>query len=804
MLTHVLESITMKKQVINRVRRFLLAASVLISVHAQAQVPITVVKTPGSYGSPTVSSSGDACLTYTAGVADTRVYSFSGVPLNTPTYTWSVQGGLAIVGSATGATVTVKAAPGSKRPYPKGRLTLFYKGTIDSIIPLTSCAWCNGNPPQPAYQLIKVPKSGTIYIDTYQKFDHSEQILGPACVSVYDSVQYSIRDLLTGNPNESIGSDTYFWKPNSPFNTIIFSGGPLYVFADSSAVTYKFSASPSTSTTYSVNVTVGKCNVGGAGKLKTKNLVPKIPAAYTTPDTYYPACISAATTTYTITNYVRPGVTYTWSKSNDTWSYTGGTNAASQAGVTFSVGTQPGNVYLKATSPSGAYCGTAVDTIRIRRSLAGAVISTIPAAACFTKGVAYTFRITPAPGGDMLWIVPAGWVVDPDNLNAASVTITPGASAVSGAILAVGKECMDTTTAFAAGIALAPPVITGTACVARGSSYLFSTPAVAGVTAYNWTFPAGWSWSPLNGSSVTATVGAAGVSGNVKVTAVGCASSSSAAYAVTLFPPKPGTVTLTPSTCVNKGMADTLTCSVTSVAGISYQWVLPAGWSAAASIAPYNTYTVYTNGTAGTYYIKVRARSTCSSVTSYSMYDSVQVAINGIASAVVITNSPVDSDGNGVQDGENLSVGAVAAPAKYQWYNAAGPIAGQTSRFLDLLNAGLPNGTYYIRVAKNGCQTQANTTSNFAYRTGGATASELMAKVNVFPVPASNEITVDLPISYEQASVDIVDMEGVNVLSRILHGKSVDIPLSRVPSGSYYMMFTIDGTTFGKKIVVVK
>ena len=795
----------MKTSAINWVRRLSLfaATGVLLSMHAQAQIAISVKKTAGSYGSPTITSTGDACLTYTAGVGDSRVYTVGGISLGSATYAWSVQGGLVIVGSATGTSVTVKPAAGVKSPYPKGRLSLFYKGTIDSSITITSCPLCNGNPPPPTTQIVKIPKSGTVYFDTYQKFDYANQIVGNVCVSAGDSVAYSIKDLLTGNPLQEIGSDSYLWTYSS-LNPIAGPTTPQYVSADTSSLTFKFSNNPAAGVTYTLSVTVGRCNVGIAGRTKTKTLAPKVPLPITSPSANTTYCLAAGTTSLSITNTTRSGITYSWSKSNDNWLYTSGTSSASQAGVTYNVGAQSGNVFITSTSSGSTYCGVRTDTIKVKRSLTGTSVSTIPATTCFTPGVAYSFQITPAPSTAVVWTVPAGWTVDAANINAPNVTITPGLSAVAGTISAVSKDCAGATNTFTASIAPAKPVITGTACVARGSAYTFSTPAIAGATSYNWSFPTGWTWTPLNANSVTATVSGTGISGNVSVTAVGCSNNTSNNFAVTILPPKPGTVTYTPSTCVNIGMSDTLTFGVTFVAGVTYEWLLPSGWSAGSNSAPFSSFIAYTNGIAGDYYVKVRGRSICNSTTNYSAYDSVLVNINGIGSNVNITKVPVDANVDGIQDGDALSILAVSAPVKYQWYNASGPIVGETSRFLDVLNPGTPSAAYFIRVSKNGCQTQANTTSNFAYRTSGPSAADLMAQVKVYPIPASDDITIELPFSYEEAIVEFVDMAGLNVLTKTLHGKSVNIAVSKFNAGSYYAMFTIDGAIFSKKIVVVK
>jgi len=515
-----------------------------------------------------------------------------------------------------------------------------------------------------------------------------------------------------------------------------------------------------------------------------------------------PICLNAAATTVSITNTTRSGLTYSWAKSNDNWTYGGGTNSNTQTGVTYNVGSQSGVIYLTSTPSGSSYCGTRVDTIRVNRSLTGATIST--STSCYSRGTAYAFSISPAPSTAVTWTVPAGWTVDPNNLNAPNVTITAGASAVSGTISVIANGCSGSISIPVTIAPIKPTPISGTPCVSRGSSYTFSVPAVYGATSYNWTFPAGWSFTPAGANSVTATVSATGVSGTVSVSAVGCTTSAASTYAVSILPPKPGTITYTPATCINKNMTDTLTFSVTPVGGVTYQWVLPAGWVAATNAAPYSNYVVYPNGTAGMYLVKVRGQSTCNSTTYYSPYDSILVTVNGIGTNVTITKTPLDQDGDGIQDGENLTANAISG-AKYQWYNASGMITGETTRFLDLTGAGSPGASYYVRVGKTGCQTQANTTSNYAYRVASAqTAADLMMKVKVYPVPVSDVLMIDIPVTYDEGTVEIMDMSGVSLLSKPLHGNTASIPVNRLNQGSYFVVFTIDGVSFAKKIEVVK
>lgn len=163
----------MKKSVFTWMRQLslLTASSLLLATEVQAQVTLVQSRGAGSYGLPTITATaGDACLTYNSstGLANNHIYNFSGVAgLNTPTYTWSILGGASIVGSSTGSSVTVKPVIDSKGRYNKAKLTIFYRGTIDSTIMITPPV-CNGTTPPAQPVIIKVPKSGTLSVDLYQ------------------------------------------------------------------------------------------------------------------------------------------------------------------------------------------------------------------------------------------------------------------------------------------------------------------------------------------------------------------------------------------------------------------------------------------------------------------------------------------------------------------------------------------------------------------------------------------------------------------------------------------------------------
>ena len=169
------------------------ALMLLLSLSAafvKAQAPIVVDSVFG-VGTVGISAAGvnDACLTYTdqannVGANKTYTASVSGVtgPIS---YSWSIVGGASIVSSSTGASVTVKPKIENER-YNKARLSLTYSATKKETIANP----CGGSPDSIQ---IDVATTGRVYVDLYQKFTYSNQIVGSVCVSKDDSVAYSIK-----------------------------------------------------------------------------------------------------------------------------------------------------------------------------------------------------------------------------------------------------------------------------------------------------------------------------------------------------------------------------------------------------------------------------------------------------------------------------------------------------------------------------------------------------------------------------------------------------------------------------------
>ena len=121
-----------------------------------------------------------------------------------------------------------------------------------------------------------------------------------------------------------------------------------------------------------------------------------------------------------------------------------------------------------------------------------------------------------------------------------------------------------------------PSAITGSANPCQTTSQTYSVTNVAGVT-YTWTFPAGWTQTGGGTTnSVTVTVGAG--SGNVQVTpsnACGTGTAQTLAVTPVLVPAQPSAITGNTTPCQTTSQ----TYSVTNVAGVTYTWTFPAGWT---------------------------------------------------------------------------------------------------------------------------------------------------------------------------------------------------------------------------------
>ncbi|MFT3909581.1 MAG: M12 family metallo-peptidase [Ferruginibacter sp.] len=295
----------------------------------------------------------------------------------------------------------------------------------------------------------------------------------------------------------------------------------------------------------------------------------------TTPD--QPAAITgttsvcaATTQTYSVTA-VAGATTYAWTLPS------GWTGSSTTNSITVTTGSTSGNISVTASNTCGS--GTA-RTLAVTASSAPAQPGTISGNAAVCAGTSQTYSVTAVSGAtSYTWTLPSGWT---GSSTTNSITTTSGSAGGTISVKANNNCGSGSTRTLAASITASTPsqpgTITGAASACSGSAQTYSVAAVAGASSYTWTLPSGWSGSSTT-NTINVTVGSAGGTISVKASN-GCGTSTARTLAVGIgggtVPTRPGVITVSGGTAkVCPG--DSRTYSVTSVAGITYNWTAPAG-----------------------------------------------------------------------------------------------------------------------------------------------------------------------------------------------------------------------------------
>ncbi len=224
-----------------------------------------------------------------------------------------------------------------------------------------------------------------------------------------------------------------------------------------------------------------------------------------------------------------------------------------------------------------------------------------------TTDLAYS--VADVSGITYAWTVPSGWTITAGQ-GTNSITANTGTQGLGDINVEPSNSCgngpSSSLTVNVSDVPSQPSTITGASneCLgATGETY--SVTNVTGAS-YAWTVPADWTITAGQGTnSITVTVGS--TSGDVSVTpSNGCGNGTPRTLAVTVgtIPTQPSTIT--GSTVVCSGTTG-LIYSVTNVAGVSYTWTVPSGWTITAGQGT-NSITT-TAGTSGS--ISVTPSNSC-------------------------------------------------------------------------------------------------------------------------------------------------------------------------------------------------
>lgn len=304
------------------------------------------------------------------------------------------------------------------------------------------------------------------------------------------------------------------------------------------------------------------------------------------------------------------------------------------------------------------------------------------------SGTSQTYSVTNVSGVTYNWLFPAGWiqtsggttnsVIVTTNGNSGTISVTPSNPCVGTAV---------TLSVTSVTIPSQPSAIIGNATPCSSTSQIYSVTNVPGTT-YLWTFPSGWSQT-AGGTTNSITVTTSGTSGTITVTPSNSCGNGTAQTLITtvnsVIPVQPSPITGNISFC--SGTSQTF--SVTNVAGTTYTWTFPSGWSQTAG-GTTNSITVTTNGTSGT--ISVTPSNGCTSGTARTLATTV------IAAPTITAVTPGSRTGAGT-----VNLGATASAGTISWFAnlTGGSAIGTGTNFTT--PAIIITTTYFVETTNGAC-----------------------------------------------------------------------------------------------------
>lgn len=370
---------------------------------------------------------------------------------------------------------------------------------------------------------------------------------------------------------------------------------------------------------------------------------------------------------------VTGATSYTWTLPSG-WAGASTTNS-----ITATAGTAGGTISVTASNS----CGTSTArTATITVSTVPSTPGTITGSATVCQTSSQTYSVAPVAGAtSYTWTMPSGWT---GSSTTASITATAGSSGniTVTANNSCGSSAAQTFSVTATPVPAQPAAISGGATLCANAMETYTINPVSGASSYTWTLPSGWSGTSTT-TSIAATAGTTG--GTISVTANNsCGSGTPQTLAVTVnsTPVQPAAITGSTSVC----QGATQVYSVPTVAGVTYTWTLPGGWSGASTS---NTISATAGASGGT--ISVTATNNCGTST---------------AQTAAVTVNTVPSMPGGITGATE------ACPASSQTYSVS-PVAGAVS---------------YIWTLPSGWS--GSSTTNSITATAGSTGTISVAAVN--------------------------------------------------------------------------
>lgn len=538
-------------------------------------------------------------------------------------YQWTLTAGLQeLYRSADGSTISLRVNDPS----------------VDQQVSIVIGAACNGSS-NSLTKVLKAPAPAPTFA--------SESF----CVS--DVVGSQATFAVTNNPE---GKYSYQWV--LPANwTIVSQNGP-----DRTQVTVQFDNSSTG------NITVAASNAGCGTKFASFN-VNRYPAVAPT--------ISGATCVkfgdvQPITYSVQGGNnTYTWDvqPAGTGWIVTTGNGPAID--IIPAYGNIPANGKVTVRATIQGNCGTAPVTSSLDVEIGPAQPGVISGLTCVPNGTgSVTYSVAEvARNKGYQWTIPGTWSVT-GGTSGSSVTVNPNNTDGTIKVLALGcsstTNSAETTLAVQMGPAM-PGTISGPNCVKFGTTGMqYSIAQVAKATSYQWEVPAGWTKTVApDGLSMTVTA-TNNNSGDVRVRAIGCESSTSEyrTLAVSIGPPQPAAIAGV--TCINAAGNQIYSINpLPTDPNITYSWAAP-GWTIVSGAGtPSITVTPGTGNT--TISVTALGCNVAANSDARTLAVSVAPAQPGPVTYYIGDDTNNTCLGNGANQVVHLSVPAVSGATSYTW-----------------------------------------------------------------------------------------------------------------------------------------
>ena len=282
-------------------------------------------------------------------------------------------------------------------------------------------------------------------------------------------------------------------------------------------------------------------------------------------------CAGQAGVTYSVTT--TSGSSYAWTVPTGA-SITAG---AGTAAITVTFGSTSGNVTVTETNAAGC-AGTQVSKTVTVNALSTSAITGTNSVCASQAGV--TYSVTTTSGSSYAWAVPTGASITA-GAGTAAITVTFGS--ISGNVTVTETNaagCAGTQVSKTVTVNALPSTsaITGTNSVCASQAGVTYSVTTTSGSSYAWTVPTGASITAGAGTAaITVTFGS--TSGNVTVTetdAAGCAGTQ--VLKTVTVNALPSTSAITGTNSVSASQAG-VTYSVTTTSGSSYAWTVPTGAS---------------------------------------------------------------------------------------------------------------------------------------------------------------------------------------------------------------------------------